>query len=61
MIKMKLTEMVWYRDFPNWALNSDLIFLRSTSQREIMILVTTFSFAPLLCNTHSCLTIDNIT
>lgn len=44
-----LTAMVWNSDLLWCLLNSDWIFLRSTSQRETMILVTTFSFAPLLC------------
>lgn len=44
-----LTAMVWYSDLLCCFLNSVLIFIRSTSQRETMILVNTFSFAPLLC------------
>lgn len=47
--RLVLTAMVWYRDLLCCLLNSVLIFIRSTSQRETMILVTTFSFAPLLC------------
>lgn len=45
----ELTAMVWYSDLLWWRLNSVLIFIRSTSQRDAMILVTTFSLAPLLC------------
>lgn len=46
-----LTVMVWYSDLLKCFLNSVLILIRSTSQRETMILVTTFSFAPLLWDT----------
>lgn len=44
-----LTRMVFCSDCPWLALYSAQIFLRSTSQRDTMILVTTFSLAPLLC------------
>ena len=45
----KLTLMAWNSDLLWCLLNSLRIFIRSTSQRETMILVSTFSFAPLLC------------
>lgn len=44
-----LTLMVWNKDLLCCLLNSVRIFIRSTSQRDTMILVTTFSLAPLLC------------
>lgn len=39
--------MVLCRDWPKLALYSEQIFFRSTSQRDTMILVTSFSLAPL--------------
>lgn len=48
-LRLLLTAMVWYSDLLWCLLNSVLTFIRSTSQRETTILVTTFSFAPLPC------------